>query len=158
MIIVPEVTITLDRSGMPGSPAPLIFYGATGLGGLVILRYMPPAQSARTTYMPDAGDVDGSEAIGSAWQQAVLAWDWRPDGATSETIVQAARNEVLAAIGQFEFEVTTRVSDAPAEVWQADRGSMALGGSDGRQYVDLANLIPQYAVTVPVYPIPTVVP
>lgn len=73
--------------------------------------------------------------------------------AANETSAQSSYATVAAAIGQHSFTVTTQVSGAPAQVWSADRGSIQLAGSGGRTYIDLMNANPEYAVTIPVYPI-----
>lgn len=148
----PTVTISIDRTSL--SLGALTFSGTRSGTARGITRFIPPNMIDRTRYMPDSDSIDGSEATATAWAQAVLGFDWFPIGAANETAVQAARNEVIAAIGQFEFLVTTQVSGAPEEVWSANRGSMVLGGSDGRTLVDLSHLCPLYAVTLNVYPVP----
>lgn len=147
----PTLTVSIDRTGL--SLSPLVFNGArTGSYGIV--HYVPPAMVARVGYMPDSPNVDGSEAISAAWGQGILGVDWIPLGAANETAVQSAYAAVIAAIGQFSYTVTTQVNGAPAQVWTADRGSMQLGGSDGRTYVDLVTRTPIYALSIPVYPVP----
>ena len=149
----PTVSISIDRTSL--SLAPLTFSGTRVGATKGIVRYIEPALIERPTYMPDSDSVDGSEATSSAWALAILGFDWFPIGAANETAVQAARNEVRAALAQFGFTITTQISGAPAEVWTAAaRGSMALGGSDGRTYVDLTFLQPVYSVTIPVHPVP----
>lgn len=149
----PTVTVSIDRTGL--SLSALTFSGTRSGTARGISRFIPPGMVDRTTYMPDSPDVDGSEAVSTAWAQGILGFDWFPIGAANETAVQAARNEVIAAIGQFEFTVTTQVGGAPAEVWSATRGAMVLGGSDGRTFVDLSLLCPVYAITIPVFPVPS---
>lgn len=152
-MIIPTLTITIGRAAL--ELPPLVLHGTAAAGGdLGIVRYLPPSRIPRTTYAPDSGDVDGSEPVATAWQQTNLGFDWVPDTATTETAVQASYAEVVAALAQFSFPVTTEVSDAPAEVWTANRGSIAPGSTDGRTHIDLARLRPIYAVTIPVQPIP----
>lgn len=143
----PTLTIAISRTSL--SLAPLSFSGALDGTTLGIVGYQPPAMQSRVVYMPDSADVDGSEAIAATWQQSLLSFDWVREGAT-ETQVQASFAEVLAAVGQFSYTVTTTVSGAPAQVWSADRGSVV---PSARTYVDLEHRIPVYAVTIPVYPI-----
>lgn len=148
----PTNTISIDRSSLTLSA--LQISGSRDGTELGLVRYIPPARIPRIAYQPDTGGIHGSEATQWSWQQAILGFDWVPDTAESETEIQAAYYEMLAAITQFKYEVTTQVSGAPAEVWLADPGAITLGGSDGRTYVDLNFLRPVYAVTIPVYPIP----
>ncbi len=143
----PTLTITISQTGDD-----LVLSGTPGVGDLGVTRYSPPALQARLTYMPDSPSIHGSEATGAAWQQSLLTFDWVPDTASDEGDVAASYADVVAAISQFEFTVTTQVSDAAAEDWLANSGSIQLvGGSRG--YVDLANHNPVYSVTIPVYPI-----
>jgi hypothetical protein len=147
----PTLTISLSRSVAAGGPTALAFSGALDATALGIVRYQPPARQSRVTYAPDSVNVHGSEAIGAAWQQAILGFDWMLDGATTEAAVQAAYAAVVAAIGQFSYTVTTQVSGATAQVWAADMGSAT---PPARSYVDLAHPNAWVcAVTIPVYPI-----
>lgn len=148
----PTVTVSIDRTGL--SLGALTFTGTKSGATRGIVNYVPPALISRIAYMPDSDSVHGSEATAASWQQAILGFDWVPVDAASETVVQAAYLEVAAAVGQFSYTVTTQVGGAPAQVWRADAGSIQLGGSSGRTYVDLANRVPVYAVTIPVYPLP----
>jgi hypothetical protein len=148
----PTLTISIDRSGMPGALEPLVFSGAVDATPLGIYDYQEPARQMRVTYAPDSADIHGSEATGAALQQAVLGWDWAADHATSETDVQAAYDEVAAAISQFSYLVTTQVSGAPARVWSADPGSLI---PSPRDYSDLSDPTTHvYSVSLPVFPIP----
>lgn len=145
---VPTLTITISRTSL--SLSPLVLSGSIDANELGIVNYQPPARLANNTYAPDSVDVDGSEPIASSWQQSLLNFDWMPDQATSETEVQTSYADVVAALGQFSYTVTTQVSGAPAEVWSANRGSVT---PPPRDYVDMAFLRPVYAVTIPVYPV-----
>lgn len=145
------LTITIDRTGL--SLSPLVLSGVDDDHDYGITAYQPPALQARVGYMPDSGDIDGSEAISSSWQQSLLGFSFVPDHADDETDVQASYAEVAAAVGQFSFTVTTQVSGAPAQVWSADRGSIALAAGS-RSYLDLTAVPPVYSITIPVYPVP----
>lgn len=148
----PSITITVSRLLVPGTPDPLVFSADLGGTELGIVGYQPPAMQGRVAYAPDSPHVHGSAAIGGAWDQAVLGWDWIADLAASETDVQAAYDEVAAAIGQFTYTVTTQVGGAPARLWKADMGAVV---PSSRSYEDL--LGPEtlvFANTVPVYPLP----
>lgn len=148
-MIDPTFTLSIDRSAL--SLAPLVFSGSLDANDLGVVNYQAPAFQSRVTYAPDSMNVHGSEAIGGAWQQAILGFDWMLDEAANETAVTAAYAEVVAAVGQFSYAVTTTVSDASAQVWAADMGSIV---PPRRTYVDLAHpnaLV--VAVSIPVYPI-----
>ena len=146
------VSISTDRSGMPGSLAPLVLNGSVDGSYRRLTAYSPPALQSRVTWMPDSDFVEGSEAIGAVWQQSMLGFSVQIEAAT-ETLVQAAYAEMVAAWSQFSFTVTTQLSGAPAQVWAANRGSIQLADSTGRTFADVHNLNPVYAVTIPVYPI-----
>lgn len=147
-MIDPTLTISIDRTSL--SLSPLTFSGAQDGTTLGIVEYLPPQLRSRVLYMPSSADVHGDEAIAASWQQSILGFDWTRDGVATETQIQASFAEVMAAIGQFSYTVTTQVSGAPAQVWAADMGSMT---PSARNYIDLANLTPVYAVSIPVYPI-----
>ena len=145
----PTLTVTIDRTSL--SLPPLVLSGTRDSNALAIVSYQAPSTLARVGYMPDSADTHGSEAISFAYQQAILGFDWVRDGGSTETQVQASRNEVAAALAQFSYSVTTQISGAPAEAWTADPGSQV---PSARTYADLMNRNPVYAVTIPVYPIP----
>lgn len=148
------VTITISRTSLPGSLPPLVQSGIVDDNEIGITSYQPPGRQARNTYGPDSADVDGSELLSTAWQQANLGYSYIADQAEDETDAQATYADVVAAIGQLSYMVTTQVGGAPAEVWAADRGSIQLANSSGRTFEDLENATPEYAVTIPVKPIP----
>jgi hypothetical protein len=144
----PTLTIIVSRTLLGLDP--LEFSARLDGTTLGIVQFQPPASQSRNTYMPDSVDVTGSELIGSSEQQAIIGWDWVREIGSTETQVQASRLEVRAAIRQFAFTVTTQISGAPAEVWSADPGSQV---PSARDYTNLANRNPVFAVTIPVYPI-----
>lgn len=146
------LTISIGRASLPGDLDPLGLSGTLDDVPLGIVNYQAPARLARVEYMPDRVDVIGSEAIGGAWQQAILGFDWMADTAEDETDVQAFYNEMVDALGQFAYPVTTQVSGAPAEVWAADMGSVT---PPQRTFVDLEHPeVLVISVSIPVYPIP----
>lgn len=145
-----SLTITIDRTSL--SLSPLVLSGVDDANVLGITRYVPPALQQRRTYMPDSAGVKGSELVEKAYQQAILAFDF-VTATTSESTAQSKYAEVAAAVDQFSFTVTTQVSGAPAQVWSADAGDIQLAAADGRTYLDLVGANPEYAVSLPVYPI-----
>ena len=147
------LSISTDRSGMPGSLSPLVLQGSVDGTGRRVTAYAPPALQSRITYAPDSINIEGSEAIGATWQQSMLGFSVKIE-ATTEALVQAAYAEMVAAWSQFSFTVTTQLSGAPAEVWAANRGAIQLADSAGRTFADVFNLNPIYSITIPVFPIP----
>jgi hypothetical protein len=145
----PTLTITIDRTSL--GLTPLVLSGASDGVALGIVSYQEPADIPRYLWAPDSVNVEGSELISASSEQANLGFDWVSDAAANEAAVASAKAEVLAAVRQFSFQVTTQVSDAPAEVWAANRGAQT---PSPRTYEDLANHNPVFAVTIPVYPIP----
>ena len=146
----PTLTITLDRTSL-GLGA-LVLSGSGTANPLGIVAYTPPALQQRIIYAPDAPGVHGSEALAASWQQAVLGFDWCRFDAATEAQVAASYDEVAEALGQFSFLVTTAVSDALAQTWAANAGSLV---PSARTYSDLTYRNPVYAVSIPVYPIPS---
>src|SRR5689334_732567 len=113
----PTLTITISRSGDD-----LVLSGSDDDNDFGVANFQPPAEVPRYGWMPDADSVNGSELLSESLEQGVLVFDWMADRVSSETEAAAAKAEVLAAIRQFEFTVTTQVSGATAEVWSANRG------------------------------------
>lgn len=152
MSVDAPLTISIDRSGMDGAPAPLVFSATLDGTALGIFEFQRPGLQMAVTYAPDSASRHGSVKRAAKYQQAILGWDWAADLAADETTVQAAYAEVAAAIAQFAYTVTTQVSDAPAEVWSADPGTLV---PSSRSYLDLANPDQaMFSVSIPVYPIP----
>lgn len=148
-MIEPSLSILIDRTSLALSP--LEFSGQMDETVLGIVNYQPPALLQRLGYMQDHPDVDGSELTSQALQKTMLNFDWVRDNSATETQVQASYLEVLTALCQFSYTVTTQVSGAPPQVWVADPGDMTPAP---RSYVDLLYRFPVYAVSIPVQPIP----
>lgn len=144
----PTLTITISRTSL--SLSPLVLSGTYDSNALGVTNYQPPAEVPRYGWAPDSADVNGSELISVALEQANLSFDVVTDQATTATVSQSLRDQVRAAVGQFSFTVTTQVDGAPAEVWSASRGQFSPAP---RTYEDMANHNPTYSVTIPVYPI-----
>ena len=148
-----SVSVTIDRTSL--GKADLTYTATPGDGVLGITAFIPPGRVQRITYAPDVPGMDGSLALAKSLQQALLGWSVVTDGAMDEAAIAAAIAELEEALDQFpRYLVTTQVGNAPAEVWSADPGSVALADSSGRTFVDLSNLDPVYSVTIPVFPIP----
>lgn len=149
---VPTMTISVARVVDAGGPDPLTYSAADDDIPLGIVSYQAPAHVNLVVYAPDTGSVAGSEATGASLQHALLQWDWMCDTAEDEADMQAAYTEACAAVDQFAYEVTTQVNGAPAQVWQADSGTVT---PPARTFVDLDHpdaLV--MSITIPVYPIP----
>lgn len=144
--------ITIDRTSLTLDP--LVLSADADGTPLGVTGFAPPGKVARITYAPDHPDMDGSVALSATWQQALLGFNVVTDQAPDEATVAAQIAELTAALSQFSYLVTTQVGNAPAEVWSAQRGSIALASSDGRAFMDLRDHNPVYSVTIPVYPIP----
>lgn len=148
----PTQTISIGRASLPGSLLPLEFSAVLDDVALGIVNYQAPARIAVVSYAPPSRDVHGSESDGASYAQSLLSYDWMCDTAADETALQAAYEEVCAAVGQFKYPVTTQISGAPAQVWTADMGSVT---PPQRTFVDLEHpdaLV--VAIAIPVYPIP----
>lgn len=145
------LSISLDQTGL-SLPA-YVLHGSADGSGWRIESFNPPALQARLTTMPDSPYVDGSEAIGAAWQQAMLAFTVKSTAA-DETELQSNYLELAAALAQFSFSVETKIAAAPTQTWLANRGSIQLA-TEGRTPANVHNLNPVYAVTIPVYPTPS---
>lgn len=145
-----SLTITISRTAL--SLPDLVFSGTDDANVLGIASYQQPALQPRFAMMPDSADVHGDEPFAWAYQQAVLGFDWFRAAGSTETEVQASRIEVATALAQFSFLVTTQVSGAPAEAWSARPGAQV---PSARTYSDLTYANPVFAVSIPVYPIPS---
>lgn len=109
-----------------------------------------PAKQARIRYAADSDWTHGSVALASSWQQSLLTLRVRVEG-SSETDLASKVAELEEAIGQFSYDVTV-TRDAQTSTWRADQGSMSLDQSR-RFYSD--QFVEVWAVTIPVYPIPS---
>jgi hypothetical protein len=147
----PTLTVTIDRTSL--SLDPLVLSGADDDVELGILSFQRPGLQQRLTTAPDSRWFHSSEATSTAWQQAILAFDWARDGLdVTEADVEAAYDEVAAAVGQFSFLVTTQVNGATARVWSANAGSIT---PSARTFEDLVNPnATPFSVSIPVYPLP----
>jgi hypothetical protein len=144
----PTATLSIDRSGLPGAPSPLVIAGdfSTTLG-LVSLK--TPGKVARIKYAPDSDYFAGSEALARTYQQGLISCEVQPDVA-SEAALRTAVADLEAALGQFRYTVTITINGV-ADVWTCDTASIE---PPERDYVDLRDFDPVYTVTIPCKPIP----
>lgn len=146
-------SVSIDRTGMSGSPAPLVIsddgsvfrFTEDGVGYVV--------QSVRVTTMPDSADVDGSEIVAFAREATSLALEFHIIGATASAL-DASIAEMEAALFRLGYPVT-RTVDGISKTY--DAGPCALVPS--RAAVDsgvLAQHFDTFKVTIPLpNPVPT---
>ena len=144
------LTISIDRTSLPGSLAPLVFSATENDGNaLGIESFTEPGKQARIAYMPDSQDVHGSEPVAWAWQQGLLSWETFAD-ADTEAESRSLLADVVAAVSQFSYTVTV-TRNGVADTWSANPGSVVPAGDLTLEELESHN--PTYVVTIPVYPI-----
>lgn len=148
-MIDPTLLITISRTEL--TLTDLVFSGRLDGTALGITEYKSPDYRMRNAYAT-SDHFHGAERTASALEQSSLLYKWIRVGATTEAQIQTSRNEVAAALRQSAYTVTTQLSGAPAEVWDADPGTLTLVGT--RELTSMRHLVPVYAVEIPVYPIP----
>lgn len=157
---VPSLTITIDRTGMAGSPDPLVLVGdrsdVASNSVLGVSGYREPARQMRRRTAPPSDFSHGDVTLGWSWQQSILPFDVTAMPGSSETQVKAAIAELEAAIARLQFEVTVVVGDAPGLVYVCDAGEAIPTGD--RSYADLRAVRPSWSVSIPCHPVPTEAP
>lgn len=150
------LTISIDRTGMVGAPAPLVLVSnsADPASNTVLgcSGFREPARRMRRRVAPPSDFTHGDVVLGFAYDQALLVFDVMPFGA-SEADAKAALAELEAAIARLQFEVTVTVGDAPGAVYLCDAGEAV--PTNDRTYVDLKFVQPKWSIEIPCYPIPT---
>lgn len=152
-MVDPTLTVSISRTVAAGGPTPLLFSARLDGTTLGIVEFAPPGRVRRHSYAGDSAYTHGAELVASALQQAVLGLSWMRVGATTEAQIQTSYDEVAAALDQQTYTVTVTVNGAAARVWSADPGSMELA-ANRLDRVSMQHLVPVYAVSIPVYPIP----
>lgn len=150
MIVDPSLTISIDRAALDLDPLVLV---ASGVGELGITAYREPAMQARLT-TTSSQLVHGDVTLGWSWQQALLDFSFttRVDTETdSRALVAAVRDAISQGLS---FAVTVTASDAPAETWSCNPGSLTPDA--GRSRVDMKHVRPVWSVSLPCYPIRSV--
>lgn len=153
----PVLTVTIDRTGMVGAPAPLVLLGHPGTSNTVLgcSDYREPAKWVNRRMAPPSAFAHGQVVLGMTYEQSLLSFTVFPEGAT-EAQGKAAIFELEAAIARLQFEVTVTVGDAPGLVYVCDAGEVVPVGD--RTYTDLRYANPKWSVEIPCYPIPTEAP
>jgi hypothetical protein len=140
-------SLSIDRTGL--SLSALVFTGADGdTRGLVELG--EPARLGRVTYAAPSPWLHGSQSIAGVWEHTNLNAMVRLEAASAAAL-QTLKDELVAAVGQFSYTVTTTVNGV-VKAWAADMGSVSLAG-DSLSYENLRRNVEVYRVTIPVYPI-----
>jgi hypothetical protein len=150
----PTLTISIDRTGMTGSPAPLVLHGNRGTGSLGITDYTEPAMQPRGRDAPTADDLDGETTTAWSWQETMLVFEVVTDVSASEADSRSLIAELRAAITRLNVPVTVTVGDAPAETWRGKLGTLTPTGPRNRW--DLAKHNPTWTVTIRCHPIRSV--
>jgi hypothetical protein len=147
----PTLTISIDRTGMVGAPAPLTFSATPGVGTLGITDYTEPAVAPQNIYASTSDYEHGETIRGARWHNTLLSWEVVTDAASTEQAAREAIAEVLAAVSRLEYEVTVTVDGAPAETWLAQGyGTVTVNGA--RTFANLRDHNPVWSITLPVYP------
>lgn len=149
-MVDPSLAISIDRTSL--SLSPLVF-GCSGDVELAITDYREPAEQSRVGYAPSSEFVDGDLALSTSLQQTILPWSFFTDVAT-EAAGRLLLAQVRAAVRQFEFNTTVTVNGSPAETWLCNAGSVT--PETGRDYMNLRDADPTWAVALPCYPIRSV--
>ena len=152
MTVNPTLTISIDDTGVAGSPGDLVFSGLLAGGTtLGITDFREVASVAAITRVGDAGNIHGS-GVPTEWsyQEANIAFSFATIAA-SETASRALLASVRAFLGRMRYSVTITTSDAPAETWLCYPGSLT--PATGRSRMDLSRSIPVWDVVIPCHPI-----
>jgi hypothetical protein len=148
------LTISVDRSGMDGSPAALAFSGRLDGTARGVTSYDEPAMIPRNRYATSSDYEDGDEIRGTTWQQSVLGWSFITPGVASEQEHRTLVAEVREAVSQLRFDVTVAVDGADAETWRCNRGTLTAVA--GRTLVDVAHHTAEWSIVLPCNPVRTI--
>ncbi len=146
----PTLTISINRTGMAGSPAALTFSATPAVGELGVTNYREPQLQPRLRTV-SADDIHGERTQAWSWQQTILAWDVVTDASATEAESRALVAEIRAAVSRLSYAVTVTVNGATAEVWSCTVGSANYTGD--RTYADLVDHNPVIAVSIPCHPV-----
>lgn len=103
-----SASVTIDRSGMAGSPAALVISDTSSVYRFTEDGVGYVVQSVRVRTMPDSGDVDGSEVLSFAREATGLTLEFHVIGASSAAVASS----VVAledAFFRLEYNVTRTV-------------------------------------------------
>lgn len=144
-------TISIDRTSLADTP--LILSGTAGTTeALGVSGYQEPGMLPRVRNAPESDFVHGDLALGWTWQQTFLNFTVFATAAATEQAQRDSIAELVLALTQFPaYEVTVTVDDADAETWQCNPGSVT--PLNGRSVYDVRLHNPEWAVTIPCYPV-----
>lgn len=146
----PTFTISIDRTGMAGSPAPLTFSGTPGVGELGVVNYREPRLQTRRRTL-EADDIHGVRTQAWKWQESILSFDVVTDASSTEAESRGYVTDIRAAISRLSYSVTVTVNGATAEVWACTVGDVNYAAD--RAYQDLASHNPVLEVSIPCHPV-----
>lgn len=148
-----SLTISINRTGMSGSPAPFVCAGNDTTRDLSVTSYREPALAPRITYAP-VGDSHGDVPLGWSYQETILAFNVFDEGSTTEDQMRVKIALLAAALARLSYEVTVTVNGAHAETWTCRPGTVT--AADDRTSTDLRNHRPVWSVAIPAYPVRSV--
>lgn len=152
---VPDMTISIDHTGVTGASADLVFYAKDGEGELGITAYREPSLEPNITYSPGAGNQHGGGTpLEWAYKETILAWDFVTDASASEAESRALVAQVAAFLARLRYSITITAAGASPETWVCRPGSITPAASRSR--IDLTDSNPVWQASVPAHPIRSV--
>lgn len=146
----PTFTISIDRTGMAGSPAPLTFSGTPGVGKRGVEGFQEPRLQVRRRTV-EADDIHGDLTQAWKYQQAILGFNVVLDDSDDEDEVTDLLDEIRAAITRFSYAVTVEKNGGTGEVWSCTVGEANHSGP--RTYANLQDHNPVIEVSLPCHPV-----
>lgn len=147
----PNVTVSIDRTGMTGAPPPLVLSGNDDATTWGVADLRLPGRIRRNIYAPSADNINGEELYATSLQQGLISMEAFPSGVSSEAALEALVQELTAAIDRASFVVDVTFGNASPKSFDCHFGSIALAAG-GRTLGDLLHTDPVYVVTIPCYP------
>lgn len=148
----PTFTISIDRTSMAGSPAPLVFSGTPGVGEYGFTGgYQEPVAQPRIRFATPSDYENDDDALGFTLQSSILGWNFVTDASATEQESRDLVEAVRAALLRLEYEVTVTINGATAEVWTCKPGTVTPLGD--RTRADLVDHNPGFSVTIPCHPV-----
>lgn len=142
-------TISIDRSGLAGSPAPIVMSGLRGEHDWYLLDgFRLPGKIRNNRYADESPFLNGALLVTSTLVQAYLNFDiclTVADAATRATAVAALEE----ALGQFTYDVTVDW-DGEETVWTCDPADIA---PSPLNIVAVRDHAPVMSISIPCYPV-----
>lgn len=143
-------SLTIDRTGMSGSPADLVFSGSNGTAwGLIDLS--EPIMLPVTEYASRARFLDGGVATASTYDLTAIAAVVELKQSTAAALASAYA-ELVAALRRIRYEVTI-TKNSQSLTYQA-QGRGGLAPAKNLDHLDLSRTTQLYNLTIPVHPVP----